>query len=170
MLRRLPAPNLVQNFLPTATAGPGLASLLADGVSPGVQFFLAVCHNADALPEGQVTSHADAFREIEYLNTPCSLFGSGPIFAKCRGDNGEETDRESRTFSVLGPLEERSYHLNVLKECDALKRDDRIRIRRIRCDWRTTRRPWPIKRSVSVTTTTKDLISFLKIWRNSPER
>src|SRR5262245_12523805 len=96
MLRRLPAPNLVQNFLPTATAGPGLASLLADGVSPGVQFFLAVCHNADALPEGQVTSDADAFREIEYLNTPCSLFGSGPIFAKCRGDNGEETDRESR--------------------------------------------------------------------------
>jgi hypothetical protein len=57
-----------------------------------------------------------------------------------------ETDGESRTFSVLDPQEERSFQLNALKECDALKSDDTIRIR---CVWRTTRRPWPIRRTVS---------------------
>ena len=48
-----------------ATAAWWFPSLLADGVRPGVQFFLAVCHNTDGLPEGQVTSDADAFREVE---------------------------------------------------------------------------------------------------------
>jgi hypothetical protein len=80
---------------------------------------------------------------------------------------GTETEGESHTFSVLGPQEERTFQLNALKECDALKSNDTIRIR---CVWRTTRRPWPIRRTVSVRTTPKDFISFLKVWRNSPER
>jgi hypothetical protein len=72
---------------------------------------------------------------------------------------------EGGTFSVLRPLEERSFRLVVLKDCDDLKEHERIRIR---CNWRTTRRPWPFTRSVSVTTTPKDFRSYLIASRPMP--
>jgi hypothetical protein len=76
---------------------------------------------------------------------------------------GDET--EERTFSVLRPLEERSFRLIVLKSCNDLKDNERIRIR---CDWRTTRRPWPFIRSVSVITTPTDFVSYLIASRPTP--
>jgi len=81
MLRRF-APKLLQKFLTMATACWWFFSFLAGSFYPGVEFFLAVCHNTNALPEGQVTSDADTRREVEYLLTLCGPFGSGPVFAK----------------------------------------------------------------------------------------
>jgi hypothetical protein len=68
----------------------------------------------------------------------------------------------SRTFLVLGPQEERSFRLTALTAADAQKVDDRIRIR---CDWRSTRKPWPFTRSVTITTNRSDFEAFLKAAR-----
>jgi hypothetical protein len=62
------------------------------------------------------------------------------------------------TFAVIPPLEEGSFRLIELPACSALKDDERVLIR---CDWRSTRRPWPFTRSVSVMTTPKDLKSYV---------
>jgi hypothetical protein len=67
-----------------------------------------------------------------------------------------------RSFLVLGPQEERSFRLTALTAADAQKVDDRIRIR---CDWRSTRKPWPFTRSVTVTTNRADFEAFLKAAR-----
>jgi len=72
---------------------------------------------------------------------------------------GEE---RGRSFLVLGPEEERSFRLVGLNVADKLNENDRIRIR---CDWRSTRRPWPFTRSVTVTTSRADFEAFLKAAR-----
>ncbi|HEY8269176.1 MAG TPA: hypothetical protein VIG34_11010 [Xanthobacteraceae bacterium] len=63
-------------------------------------------------------------------------------------------EKASRTFAVIGPLQERSFGLVLLDEFDKLKDDERIRIR---CEWRSTRRPFPFRRSAIVRTTVRDI-------------
>jgi hypothetical protein len=69
-----------------------------------------------------------------------------------------DAQTEGSTFAVIPPLEEESFRLVELPACAELKDDERIRIR---CSWRSTRRPWPFTRGVSVTTTPKDLKAYL---------
>jgi hypothetical protein len=71
-----------------------------------------------------------------------------------------DAQTEGSTFAVIPPLEEGSFRLVELKACAELKDDERIRVR---CDWRSTRRPWPFTRGVSVTTTPGDLRSYLTV-------
>lgn len=78
------------------------------------------------------------------------------VEAITRGETG------SRSFLVLGPEEERSFRLVSLNVADKLKEDNKIRIR---CDWRSTRKPWPFTRSVTVTTSRADFEAFLKAAR-----
>jgi hypothetical protein len=68
----------------------------------------------------------------------------------------------SRAFLVLGPQEERSFRLIGLPAFKDLKDNERVRIR---CDWRSTRKPWPFTRSVTVTTNRSDFGAFLKAAR-----
>jgi len=82
MLRRRLGPKLVQNFLPMATAVWWFLPFFTDSLLPSFGFFWAVGRNADAAPEGKVTSDADASWEVEYLLTPCGPFSAWPVFAK----------------------------------------------------------------------------------------
>jgi hypothetical protein len=60
--RRLPRPNFLEKFMSVwrRVAPP---SFFADGLSQGIEFFLGVGNNTDALPKGGPTATADRLVE-----------------------------------------------------------------------------------------------------------
>jgi hypothetical protein len=63
-------------------------------------------------------------------------------------------EKAQKVFMLLYPLEERGFGVLRLKHFDAM--DDKAKIV-IRCSWRNTRKPFPMKRSIKVHTTAGDI-------------
>jgi hypothetical protein len=67
----------------------------------------------------------------------------------------QPTNQASQVFVVVDPLSEKLCQLLQLKGFDDLPRGTRFKIR---CQWRNTRRPFFLKRNVSVSTTMMDML------------